>query len=278
MKVLVTGANGQLGSDVMLELQKQGLQAIGTTLQDCDLTQEAQVRQVISSHQPDAILHCAAYTAVDKAEKERELCFRVNREGSRFVAEAAEAIGARVLYVSTDYVFDGTSSNPYEVHAPTNPLNVYGASKLAGEIETQKACSRAFVVRTSWVFGRHGHNFVKTMLRLAQTRDSLSIVNDQLGSPTYTPDLAALLVTMIQTEHYGTYHATNEGVCSWFEFAREIFEQTQTKLELSPIPTRDYPTPAQRPQYSALSKQSLDTDFARLPSWQEALRRYFAAK
>ena len=278
MRVLVTGADGQLGSDVMLELQKQGLTAVGTTIRECDLTREEQVRLWMTSQQPDAIVHCAAYTAVDKAEKERELCFRVNGEGSRFVAEVAEEMGAKLLYVSTDYVFDGTNSEPYETHEPTNPLNAYGASKLEGELQVQKACSKTFVVRTSWVFGQHGHNFVKTMQRLSQSRDSLSVVSDQIGSPTYTPDLAKLLVSMIQTEHYGTYHATNEGVCSWFEFAREIFEQTQAEVELSPIPTSDYPTPAQRPLYSVLSKASLEPHFFRLPPWQDALREFLKAE
>ncbi|TNE46544.1 MAG: dTDP-4-dehydrorhamnose reductase [Deltaproteobacteria bacterium] len=274
MNVWVTGAEGQLGTDVVLRLERQGISVQGTTLHSCDITKEADVRATASQIQPDAIIHCAAYTAVDKAETEQELCFRVNAEGTKNVAHAAQELGAKLLYISTDYVFDGTGNRPYRETDPPHPINVYGASKYEGELHVQNMVEQAFVIRTSWVFGHHGPNFVKTMLRLGQERDSLSVVADQVGSPTYTPDLAEVLVRMLPSEEYGVYHATNAGTCSWYEFAKEIFTQAQVEIDLKPIPTDDYPTPAQRPLYSVLSKDKLASQFFTLRNWKEALKDF----
>lgn len=277
MKVLVTGVTGQLGYDVMKELERRRIQAEAASREQFDITDEAAVRSFIISARPDAIIHCAAYTAVDKAEDEPDLCRRVNADGTRNIAAACRDAGAKMIYISTDYVFPGVGMTPYEPGDPTGPLNVYGASKLAGEQAVKDLLERYFIVRISWVFGANGKNFVKTMLRLAQSHKELNVVNDQTGSPTYTADLAPLLCDMAETEKYGVYHATNEGFCSWAQFAEEIFKDAELNVRVNPIPTSAYPLKATRPLNSRLSKACLDVaGFKRLPPWQNAVKRYIA--
>ena len=273
--VLITGILGQLGFDLAKELTKRGVEYVAPSLEELELTTEAGSKNFILEKKPDIIAHCAAYTAVDKAESEAELAITINGMGTRWVAEAAREVGAKMIYISTDYVFGGDGKIPYEVNDEKKPVNVYGRSKLLGEDAVNAIVDKHFIVRTSWVFGINGHNFIKTMLKLAETKDKLNVVNDQIGSPTYTVDLAKLLADMMATEKYGTYHATNEGFCSWAEFTREIFKQAGLNVEVDGIPTVEYPTPARRPFNSRLSKKSLDeAGFERLPTWQDALARY----
>lgn len=275
MKILVTGITGQLGHDVMLELEKRGHEAIGASRKECPLTDFEAARAFVEKVHPDAIIHCAAYTAVDQAEDEKDLCMIVNGGATRTLAAAAKAIGAKFIYLSTDYVFPGLGETPYEVDAPKGPTNAYGLSKLAGEEAVQELLEKYFIVRISWVFGVNGKNFVRTMLKLAETHDTLTVVDDQVGSPTYTKDLARLLVDMAGSEKYGVYHATNEGFCSWADFAKEIFHQAGKNVTVTPVPSSAYPTKATRPKNSRLSKAALDAaGFSRLPTWQDALKRY----
>ena len=275
--ILVTGITGQLGFDVVKELERRGVEVVGTTRNELSLTTEAGAKDFILEQKPEVVIHCAAYTAVDKAESESELALTVNGFGTRWVAEACREVGAKMIYVSTDYVFGGDGRTPYEVHDEKKPVNIYGYSKLLGENSVSTILERHFIVRVSWVFGIKGKNFVKTMLRLAETKDKLRVVNDQIGSPTYTVDLARLLADMAGTEKFGTYHASNEGFCSWADFAKEIFEQAGLSVEVEGIPTIEYPTPARRPFNSRLSKKSLDeAGFERLPTWQDAVKRFLA--
>lgn len=275
--VLITGILGQLGYDLSKELTSRGVEFIAPSLEELELTTEEGAKNFILEKKPDVVAHCAAYTAVDKAESEAELALTVNGMGTRWVAEACREVGAKMVYISTDYVFGGDGHTPYEVNDEKKPVNVYGQSKLLGEDAVSMIVDRHFIVRTSWVFGINGNNFIKTMLRLAETKKKLNVVNDQIGSPTYTVDLARLLADMIATEKFGTYHATNEGFCSWADFAREIFEQAGLDVEVDGIPTVEYPTPARRPFNSRLSKKSLDeAGFERLPEWQDALKRFLA--
>ncbi|MBR2775019.1 MAG: dTDP-4-dehydrorhamnose reductase [Selenomonadaceae bacterium] len=275
--ILVTGITGQLGFDVVRELERRGVEVIGTTRNELSLTTEAGAKDFILEHKPETVIHCAAYTAVDKAESESEDALTVNGFGTRWVAEACRSVGAKMIYVSTDYVFGGDGYTPYEVHDNKKPVNMYGYSKLLGENAVSTILERHFIVRVSWVFGVNGKNFVKTMLRLAETKDKLRVVNDQIGSPTYTVDLARLLADMAATEKFGTYHASNEGFCSWADFAKEIFKQAGLSVEVEGIPTIEYPTPARRPFNSRLSKKSLDeAGFNRLPTWQDAVKRFLA--
>ncbi len=275
MKVMVTGITGQLGFDVMRELAKKNIEAIGAARKDFDLTDGAGMKKFVEKHKPDAIIHCAAYTAVDKAEDESDLAMEINARAVERLAEAARSIDAKLLHISTDYVFPGDGVMPYEVDDRKAPTNAYGRSKLAGEEAVARLMEKYFIVRISWVFGINGKNFVRTMLRLSETRDRLTVVDDQIGSPTYTADLARLLVEMVQTDRYGIYHATNEGFCSWAEFAAEIFRQAEVSTAVEPVPSSAYPTKAIRPKNSRLSKKSLDdAGFERLPSWKDAVGRY----
>ena len=276
MKVLVTGANGQLGFDVIKLLDSEGIEFLGTDRESLDITNEEQVKRVICDYNPDVVIHCAAYTAVDKAEDEKELCYSVNVLGTRYIAQVCKEINAKMVYISTDYVFEGERDEPFEVTDKPNPINYYGQTKYEGELEVQRLLSKYFIVRISWVFGSNGNNFVKTMLRLGKERDEISVVADQVGSPTYTPDLSRLLVEMIKTDKYGVYHATNEGYCSWYEFAREIFKQAGINVKVNPIKTEDYPTRARRPKNSRLSKQTLENkSIHKLQLWADALKMYF---
>ncbi len=273
--ILITGILGQLGFDLAKEFTKRGVEYIAPSLEELELTTEAGAKNFILEKKPETVVHCAAYTAVDKAESEAELAITVNGMGTRWIAEACREIGAKMIYISTDYVFGGDGKIPYEVNDEKNPVNVYGRSKLLGEDAVNALVEKHFIVRTSWVFGINGNNFIKTMLRLAETKKKLNVVNDQIGSPTYTPDLSRLLADMAASDKYGVYHATNEGFCSWADFAREIFEQAGLKVEVDGVPTSEYPTPARRPFNSRLSKKSLDeAGFDRLPPWQDALKRY----
>jgi dTDP-4-dehydrorhamnose reductase len=275
MKILLTGAKGMLGTDVAKRLKTLGMDFLGVDIDELDITDEAAVHAFISDYKPNAIIHCAAYTAVDKAEDEPDLCMQVNAKGTENLARVCREINAAMLYISTDYVFSGEGEMPYETDSPKAPLSVYGKSKLAGEEAVLQHLDKFYIVRVSWVFGQNGNNFVKTMLRLAETKDEINIVGDQIGSPTYTVDLVVLLCDMIVSEKYGVYHATNEGFCSWAEFAEEIMKISGSSCSVNPIMTEQYPTKATRPRNSRLSKRSLDeAGFERLPGWGEALKRY----
>lgn len=275
IKVLVTGVNGQLGHDVVKKLEELGIEAIGVDKEDFDLTDKAQIHDFIKNTKPDVVVHCAAYTAVDQAEEDKEICYAVNAEGTRHIAEVCKAIDAKLVYISTDYVFNGEGTEPQAEDKATKPINYYGYSKEQGEVAVKEVLDKYFIIRTSWVYGVNGNNFVKTMLRLAQSRDELNVINDQIGAPTYTPDLAALVCDMLQTTRYGTYHCVNEGYCSWYEFAVAIFERAGISIKVNPIPTSEYPTKAKRPLNSRLSKENLDKNgFNRLPQWQDALDRF----
>ncbi|MCI8958104.1 MAG: dTDP-4-dehydrorhamnose reductase [Lachnospiraceae bacterium] len=276
MRVLVTGAKGQLGTDLMNELNRQGLEAIGVDIEEMDITDAESCRRVISREKPDAVIHCAAYTAVDAAEDNVELCSRINGQGTRNVAQACRDQGIKLMYISTDYVFDGQGTRPWEPDDPRDPLNVYGETKYQGELAVEELLDQYFTVRIAWVFGLAGKNFIKTMLRLGQERGAVSVVDDQIGSPTYTYDLARLLVDMIQTDRYGRYHATNEGICSWYEFACEIFRQAgMDQVQVTPVSSQQFAAKAKRPSNSRMSKEKLsDNGFVRLPDWKDALGRY----
>lgn len=275
MRILVTGASGQLGYDVERELERRGIEHLGTSSRELDITDREAVERLMAAYRPDAAIHCAAYTKVDLAEDEPERCWAVNADGTRNMAAACRKTGAKLLYISTDYVFPGTGERSYETGDPTGPVNTYGRSKLAGELAVQSLLEKYFIVRISWVFGKNGNNFVKTMLRLAETRTELTVVCDQIGSPTYTADLAPLLCDMVQTERYGIYHATNEGTCAWSEFAEAIFELAGRQVVVHPIPTSAYPTRAARPLNSRMSKECLHSNgFQELPEWKNALARY----
>ena len=275
MKVLVTGVKGQLGYDVVKDLKKRGHEPIGVDREEMDLMNNDAIREFIMNTRPEAIIHCAAYTAVDKAEEEVEVCYQVNAEATKVIAECAQELDITLIYISTDYVFDGTKEGDYVETDLPNPINVYGASKLLGEQYIQQLLEKYYIVRISWVFGENGNNFIKTMRRLGSERDELNIIHDQVGSPTYTADLAPLLVDMMETNNYGIYHATNEGTCSWFEFANEIFKQSNIEVKTNPITTDQYPTAAKRPMNSRMSKDKLtEFGFALLPSWEEALNNY----
>ena len=275
MRVLVTGVKGQLGYDVVKELEKRGHRPIGVDRDEMDLMDNDAIRTFIMNLKPDAIIHCAAYTAVDKAEEEVDTCYQINAESVKVIAQCAKVLDVKMIYISTDYVFDGTKEGEYVETDFPNPINVYGASKLKGEQYVQALLEKYYIVRISWVFGVNGSNFIKTMRRLGTERDELNIINDQVGSPTYTADLAPLLVDMMETNKYGIYHATNEGFCSWYEFANEIFKQSRIEVKTNPITTDQYPTAAKRPMNSKMSKAKLKANgFSILPTWQQALAHY----
>lgn len=275
MKVLVTGVKGQLGYDVVNELEKRGMEAVGVDIEEMDITDAASVAAFIKEAAPEAVIHCAAYTAVDAAEEQEEICRKVNADGTRNIAKICRELDIKMIYISTDYVFDGRGTRPWEPEDTRKPLNVYGQTKYEGELAVQELLEKYFIVRIAWVFGVNGKNFIKTMLRLAETNKRITVVNDQYGSPTYTYDLARLLVDMVQTEKYGVYHATNEGICTWCEFACEIFKQAGIDMEVVPVSSAEYQAKAKRPENSRMSKEKLtDNGFDRLPPWQDALKRY----
>ena len=280
MKYLVTGVNGQLGYDVVRELRERYPydDILGIDINDLDITDEEAVHEFINNYKPNVVFHNAAYTSVDKAEENYDLCYKVNALGPKYITEACKEVNAKVIYISTDYVFDGTKVGYYEVDDKPNPQSVYGSTKLEGEKFT-KTYQKHFIVRISWVFGKNGHNFIKTMLKFAESRKVINVVNDQIGSPTYTYDLSKLLVDMSQTEKYGTYQATNDGECSWYEFAYEIFKQANVEMKVNPISTENYlklvTQQAKRPMNSKMSKEKLvKNGFSKLPDWKNALIRY----
>ena len=279
MKVLVTGVKGQLGYDVVNELTKRGHESVGVDIDEMDITDGEACRRVITEAAPDAVIHCAAYTAVDAAEDNEDLCRRVNADGTRNIALVCRDLDIKMMYISTDYVFNGGGERPWEPDDHREPLNVYGLTKYEGEISVEQNVSKYFIVRIAWVFGVNGKNFIKTMLRLGKEKGAVSVVDDQVGSPTYTYDLARLLVDMIQTDKYGRYHATNEGLCSWYEFACEIFRQAgMDEVKVTPVDSDGFPAKAKRPSNSRMSKEKLtENGFERLPSWQNALERYLKA-
>ncbi len=296
MRVFVTGVAGQLGHDVMNECAKRGLEGIGTDLKETysgiqdgsyvttapyvslDITDAEAVEKTITELHPDVIVHCAAWTAVDAAEEKKDLVMKINVDGTQNIANAAKAIDAKMVYISTDYVFNGQGTTPWDPDCKDYaPLSVYGESKLGGELAVSKTLDKYFIVRIAWVFGLNGNNFIKTMLKVGKTHDTVKVVNDQIGTPTYTLDLARLLVDMIETEEYGYYHATNEGgYISWYDFTKEIYKQAGYTTNVLPVTTAEYGiSKAARPFNSRLDKSKLvKHGFTPLPDWKDALARY----
>lgn len=275
MRILVTGVKGQLGHDVLKELHKRKVDCLGVDIDDFDITDAQQTEAYMVNYKPDVVIHCSAYTAVDQAEDNLELCKSVNSDGPRNIAKACRIIDAKMVYISTDYVFPGNGEAFYETDDLAGPLCAYGQTKLDGELAVKEVLNKFFIVRISWVFGENGSNFIKTMLKLSETRNEINVIADQFGSPTYTADLAVLLCDMAATDKYGTYHATNEGVCSWAELAAETFKAAGLDTKINFIATEEYPTRAVRPKNSRMSKKSLDkAGFARLPEWQDAVKRF----
>ncbi|MGN0488984.1 MAG: dTDP-4-dehydrorhamnose reductase [Ruminococcus sp.] len=290
MKVFVTGVGGQLGYDIINELNKRGYEAIGTDILEnvsnvqnyvqLDITDKKAVEKVITEVNPDVVIHCAAWTAVDAAEDEenKEKVYAINTQGTRNIAEACKNIDCKIIYISTDYVFNGQGEKPWEPDCKDYaPLNVYGKSKLQGELAVADTLEKYFIVRIAWVFGKNGNNFIKTMLRVGKNHPKVTVVNDQIGTPTYTYDLARLLVDMAETDKYGYYHATNEGgYISWYDFTSEIYKQAGLSTEVVPVTTAEYGlSKAARPFNSRLDKSKLiENGFKPLPIWQDALARY----
>ncbi len=276
MKILVTGAAGQLGRDITKLLDERGIDYRGVDIADCDITDAWDVMRMMEGVRPTHVMHCAAYTAVDRAESEQELCLKVNAFGTANIARACADMGAEILYFSTDYVFDGMSKDtPWEASDDKEPINTYGKTKLLGERSIEAETDKFYTMRISWVYGAGGANFVKTMLRLAGERDEVSVVNDQVGAPTYTVDAAERALDIISSGAYGVYHAPNDGYVSWYGFAKEIFELCGKEMRVNPIPSSEYKAAAPRPKNSRLSKRSLDeAGFSRLPYYGDALKRY----
>lgn len=277
MKLLVTGYKGQLGYDVVNEATSRGIEVVGVDIDEMDITNQEQVNTVIKSGNYDAVVHCAAWTAVDKAEEPElyDTVIKVNATGTKYIADVCEELDIPMMYFSTDYVFDGEGTAPWNEYDERHPLNVYGLSKAQGEEFVEKL-KKHFIIRIAWVFGKNGNNFIKTMLRLGKERGAVSVVNDQIGSPTYTYDLAKLVVDMIQTDKYGKYHATNSGdFISWYDFAFEIFKQAGMDVKVTPVDSNQFPAKAKRPKNSRMNQTELDKNgFDRLPAWQDALGRY----
>jgi dTDP-4-dehydrorhamnose reductase len=275
MKILITGASGQLGKELTIALSKGGHEVLGCSRDSLDVTQWEQVSEVVWAFMPEVIIHTAAYTKVDDAESHVDLAYQINAMGTRNIAIAAENVGASLCYISTDYVFDGTKGSPYAVSDTPNPCNHYGQTKLAGERFVSQLSSRSYIVRTSWVYGMHGANFVKTMLKLASEREELQVVADQIGSPTYAPDLARFICMLIQTESFGLYHASNSGSCSWYEFAKAIIEEAGLNTRVVPITTEQFPRPASRPAFSVMDCSSIRMNgFKELRNWRDALGQF----
>ena len=280
MRILVTGVKGQLGYDCVRELKERGYTNVkGIDIEDLDITDESAVHKFITEYNPDVVMHNAAWTAVDKAEQMPDKVYQVNALGPKYIAEACKEVNAKMVYISTDYVFDGKGESQFEVEDPKNGLSVYGKTKSQGEDFVTSTISNYFIVRISWVFGYNGNNFVKTMLKLGSRMSEINVVCDQIGSVTYTYDLSKLLCDMIETEKYGIYHATNEGMISWADFATEIMKQANLACKVNHVTTEEYkrlvPNQADRPLNSRMSKKSLDNaGFNRLPDWKDALNRY----
>lgn len=282
MKVFVTGVKGQLGFDVVNELNKRGHEAVGVDIDELDITKEQDVYTMLDEVKPDGVIHCAAWTAVDDAEDNYDKVMEVNAKGTEYIAKACKKLDVPMIYISTDYVFNGVGTNPWKPDDKREPLNVYGESKYRGELAVEELLDKYYIVRIAWVFGQNGHNFINTMLNLGKTHDKLTVVDDQIGTPTYTYDLARLLVDMIETDKYGTYHATNEGgFISWYDFTVEImkqageYDESYKKVEVSPVGSDAYPAKAKRPSNSRMDKSKLvENGFELLPDWKDAIHRY----
>lgn len=275
MRVFVTGASGQLGYDVCRELEMRKIDYLGTSSRELNIIDGVAVQSMLMDYHPDVVIHCAAYTKVDEAESKRDLAFAINAQGTRYIAEVCRNINAKLLYISTDYVFSGMGEKFYKTDDSTGPVNVYGASKLAGELAVKETLQNYFILRTSWLFGEKGNNFVSAMLHLSERQDVVSVVDDQIGSPTYSADLAILLCDILKSNQYGIYHVTNQGICTRAEFAEEIFYQTCRNIVVRAVSTADYPSPAKRPLNSRLDQSELRlAGFKPLPLWQDALSRY----
>lgn len=273
--ILVTGAKGQLGSDVCDILNNENKAFLGVDIDTLDITDKKAVKKLFLENSFDAVIHCAAYTAVDKAEDDYITCFEANCTGTLNLAECAKERDIKFIYISTDYVFDGEGAEPFETDSLPDPVNTYGKSKLMGEEAVKGLCKKHFIVRTSWVFGEKNTNFINTMLKLSEGRDFVKVVCDQVGSPTYAKHLAKLICQMIETEKYGYYHATNEGFCSWFDFCKKAYELCGVETEVLPVTSEEFPTKAKRPLNSRLSKRSLtENGFTLLPPWEDALKEY----
>lgn len=267
-KILVTGADGMLGQDLCPMLEDCGYEVIETDIDNLDITNEFQVNSIISDIKPDYLIHCAAYTNVDKAEDEKELAHKINTKGTEYIAKACAKNDITLIYISTDYVFDGTKNEPYEIDDRTNPINEYGKTKLGGELAVKEYCSKYYIVRTSWLYGHHGKNFVETMISLAD-KPEIKVVDDQIGSPTWTMDLSDAIISLIEDDaEYGIYHACGAGKTTWYGFAKEIFEKMHLDINLKPCKTEEYPRPAQRPQYSVMNNEGM------LRDWKQALGEY----
>ena len=282
MKILVTGVKGQLGFDVVNKLNKRNHEAIGVDIDELDITNQETVHQMLNDIKPEGVIHCAAWTAVDDAEDNVDKVMSVNRDGTRYIAEVCKGLDIPMIYISTDYVFDGQGETPWKPDDNRNPINVYGDSKYQGELAVEELLEKYYIVRIAWVFGQNGHNFINTMLNLGKTHDKLTVVDDQVGTPTYTYDLARLLADMIETDKYGRYHATNEGgYISWYDFTVEImkqagkYDEAYKKVEVLPVGSDNYPSKAKRPFNSRLDKSKLvKNGFEALPDWKDALHRY----
>jgi dTDP-4-dehydrorhamnose reductase len=277
VKILVTGGHGQLGKELVKELSKEH-EAYGFSKQDLDVTDIQQASAVLRRIRPDAVVHAAAYTKVDQAELDPDSAYSINAYGTRNMAVAAQQMGAKMVYISTDYVFDGSQSAPYRELDQTSPLNIYGKSKLAGEQMVQTFTEKFFIVRTSWLYGKHGHNFVSTMLQLSQTNDELQVVCDQVGTPTYTLDLSRFISGLIKSENYGIYHASNTGSCSWFEFAQAVFQIAAIPQKIVPVESKDFSQLAVRPAYSVLDHMAIRLHgFEDFRHWRDALQEFLTA-
>lgn len=275
--ILITGASGQLGFDVIKVCEERELEYIKTDTNELDITDISAIKVFFDTNVVDIVIHCAAYTAVDLAEDEIDKCNLVNITGTENLAKICNEKDIKLLYLSTDYVFDGLKLGNYDVYDQPNPQSVYGRSKLLGEIAIREFTKKHFIVRISWVYGLNGKNFVKTMLRIGKINSVINVVSDQVGSPTYTKDIAPLLIDIALSDKYGTYHATNEGFCSWYEFACAIFEEAKYNVQVNPIESISYPTKAKRPLNSKLSKSKLiESNFYLLPDWRNGLKRYIA--
>ncbi len=276
MRILITGASGQLGHDCVAEAERRGHEVFEFGRVELDITDHDAVNAAVQDIRPDCILHCAAWTNVDGAEENEEDCRRINVAGTQNVAEAAGAVGAKMIYISTDYVFDGRGTTPWKPEDQTGPLNAYGRSKLDGEAAVRSTLDQYFIVRTSWLYGGQGKNFVRTMLRIGNEREAVRVVDDQVGTPTYTTDLARLLVDMAESEKYGTYHAVNTGdYVSWYDFTREIFRLVGLETQVLPVSSEEYGAKAVRPKNSRMDTEKLmEMGFIPLPHWNDALERY----
>ncbi|MFD2614061.1 dTDP-4-dehydrorhamnose reductase [Paenibacillus gansuensis] len=276
MKVLITGANGQLGRE-LVEYLSGNNEVLGFGREELDITSLESVFEIVKNESPEVIVHCAAFTAVDDAEQYPDSAYLVNAVGARNVAMAAEQQGSKLIYISTDYVFNGQATNPYCEYDNTDPQGIYGKSKRAGEVNVQTQCRKHFIVRTSWAYGKYGNNFVKTMIRLSKEKENLKVVADQIGSPTCIEDLCEFLSELMKTEKYGIYHASNTGVCSWYEFAHAIFEEIAADISLQPCATSDFPRPAKRPAYSVMEHRMIRINgFKEFRHWRDALSAFLS--